>query len=135
MNSGDVIICYLELRKTRSIFPIPLEFEISKLTCITQIRDEYGDGTSVSSLLESPEKPYMHLHCFWYKFLFGFLCVHFQLPNDDIEKNYKSLMKEHMALQKSMMKLQGMLGCRTDPQRYTKVIGGVTNQVRRKQVF
>ena len=35
MNSADVIICYLELRKTRSVFPIPLEFEISKFACIT----------------------------------------------------------------------------------------------------
>ena len=34
MNSRDVIICYLELRKTRSVFPIPLEFEISKFACI-----------------------------------------------------------------------------------------------------
>ena len=34
MNSRDVIICYLELRKTRSGFPIPLEFEISKFACI-----------------------------------------------------------------------------------------------------
>ena len=33
MNSSDVIICYLELRKTRSVFPIPLEFEISKFAC------------------------------------------------------------------------------------------------------
>ena len=33
MNSCDVIICYLELRKTQSVFPIPLEFEISKLAC------------------------------------------------------------------------------------------------------
>ena len=33
MNSRDVIICYLELRKTRSVFPIPLEFEISKFAC------------------------------------------------------------------------------------------------------
>ena len=33
MNSCDVIICYLELRKTRSVFPIPLEFEIFKLAC------------------------------------------------------------------------------------------------------
>ena len=33
MNSGDVIICYLELRKIRSVFPIPLEFEISKFAC------------------------------------------------------------------------------------------------------
>ena len=57
-------------------------------------------------------------------FLCVFLPVYFQLPNDDLEKNYKSLMKEHMALQKSMMKLQGMLGCRTDPQRYAKVIRG-----------
>ena len=34
MNSRDVIICYLELRKTRSVFPIPLEFKISKFACI-----------------------------------------------------------------------------------------------------
>ena len=34
MNSRDVIICYLELRKTRSVFPIPLEFEISMFACI-----------------------------------------------------------------------------------------------------
>ena len=34
MNLSDVIICYLELRKTRSVFPIPLEFEISKFACI-----------------------------------------------------------------------------------------------------
>ena len=33
MNSRDVIICYLELRKTQSVFPIPLEFEISKFAC------------------------------------------------------------------------------------------------------
>ena len=33
MNSCDVIICYLELWKTRSVFPIPLEFEISKFAC------------------------------------------------------------------------------------------------------
>ena len=33
MNSRDVIICYLELRKTRSVFPIPLEFEITKFAC------------------------------------------------------------------------------------------------------
>ena len=33
-NSRDVIICYLELRKTRSVFPIPLEFEISKFACM-----------------------------------------------------------------------------------------------------
>ena len=33
MNSRDVIICYLELPKTRSVFPIPLEFEISKFAC------------------------------------------------------------------------------------------------------
>ena len=35
MNSHDVIICYLELGKTRSVFPIPLEFEISKFACIS----------------------------------------------------------------------------------------------------
>ena len=34
MNSRDVIICYLELLKTQSVFPIPLEFEISKFACI-----------------------------------------------------------------------------------------------------
>ena len=34
MNSRDVIICYLELRKTRSVFTISLEFEISKFACI-----------------------------------------------------------------------------------------------------
>ena len=34
MNSRDIIICYLEHRKTRSVIPIPLEFEISKLACI-----------------------------------------------------------------------------------------------------
>ena len=33
MNLRDVIICYLEHRKTRSVIPIPLEFEISKLAC------------------------------------------------------------------------------------------------------
>ena len=33
MNSRDVIIFYLELWKTRSVFPIPLEFEISKFAC------------------------------------------------------------------------------------------------------
>ena len=38
MNSGDVIICFLELRKTRSVFPIPLEFEISKFACILAVR-------------------------------------------------------------------------------------------------
>ena len=38
MNSRDVIICYLELRKTRSVFPIPLEFEISKFACISLCR-------------------------------------------------------------------------------------------------
>ena len=36
MNSRDVIICYLELRKTRSVFPIPLEFEISKFVARTR---------------------------------------------------------------------------------------------------
>ena len=38
MNSRDVIICYLELRKTRSVFPIPLEFEISKFACMFEMR-------------------------------------------------------------------------------------------------
>ena len=33
INLRDVIICYLELRKTRSVFPIPLGFEISKFAC------------------------------------------------------------------------------------------------------
>ena len=33
MNPCEVIICYLELRKTQSVFPIPLEFEISKFAC------------------------------------------------------------------------------------------------------
>ena len=33
-------------------------------------------------------------------------------------------MKEHLALQKSMAKLQGMLGYRADPERYTKVCLG-----------
>ena len=37
MNLCDVIICYLELRKTRSVFPIPLEFEISKFACMCYI--------------------------------------------------------------------------------------------------
>ena len=37
MNSRDVIICYLELRKTQSVFPIPLEFEISKFACTCNI--------------------------------------------------------------------------------------------------
>ena len=37
MNSGDVIICYLELRKTQSVFPIPLEFEILKFACICML--------------------------------------------------------------------------------------------------
>ena len=35
MTSRDIVICYLELRKTRSVFPIPLEFEISKFACNT----------------------------------------------------------------------------------------------------
>ena len=41
MNSRDVIICYLELRKTGSVFPIPLEFEISKFACIYNIVTEW----------------------------------------------------------------------------------------------
>ena len=34
INSRDIIICYLELRKTRSVLPISLGFEISKFACI-----------------------------------------------------------------------------------------------------
>ena len=34
INSRDVIICYLEVQKTRSVFPIPLEFKISKFACM-----------------------------------------------------------------------------------------------------
>ena len=40
MNWRDVIICYLELRKTRSVLPIPLEFEISKFACIYFLQKE-----------------------------------------------------------------------------------------------
>ena len=52
MNSRDVIICYLELRKTRSVFPIPLEFEISKFACtlIESLDSKMGLGPWLQTL-------------------------------------------------------------------------------------
>ena len=73
MNSLDVIICYLKLRKTRSVFPIPLEFEILRFACIyCMIYPQKPNVMSKAALICKPKDftSLMHLRPEFFYFLF-----------------------------------------------------------------